>query len=121
MMDGRCGALRSALETSNFQDVMIMSLRGQVMPRRSMVLIVKAIGSGKLGSGPDQNPANPKNLPDGLRQFPTRPCAVALDIAEGVDMVMVKLALPYLDIVQRVVETFRMPTFAFQVSRRIPC
>ncbi|MFO1014158.1 MAG: porphobilinogen synthase [Caulobacteraceae bacterium] len=115
MMDGRCGALRSALETSNFQDVMIMSYAAKYAsafygPYR------EAIGSGKLGSGPDQNPADKKtyqmdsaNSDEALRE-------VALDIAEGADMVMVKPGLPYLDIVQRVVETFRMPTFAFQVS-----
>lgn len=115
MMDGRCGALRSALETSNFQDVMIMSYAAKYAsafygPYR------EAIGSGKLGSGPDQNPTDKKtyqmdsaNSDEALRE-------VALDIAEGADMVMVKPGLPYLDIVQRVVETFRMPTFAFQVS-----
>jgi porphobilinogen synthase len=52
---------------------------------------------------------DPANSDEALRE-------VALDIAEGADMVMVKPGLPYLDIVRRVVETFAMPTFAFQVS-----
>ena len=76
----------------------------------------EAIGSGTLGSGPDENPADkktyqmdPSNTEEALRE-------VALDIAEGADMVMVKPGLPYLDIVQRVVEAFAVPTFAFQVS-----
>ena len=76
----------------------------------------EAIGSGKLGTGSVDNPADkktyqmdPANTDEALRE-------VALDIAEGADMVMVKPGLPYLDIVRRVVEAFAMPTFAFQVS-----
>ena len=115
MMDGRCGALRGALETGGFQDVMIMSYAAKYAsafygPYR------EAIGSGKLGTGSVDNPADKKtyqmdfaNSEEALRE-------VALDIAEGADMVMVKPGLPYLDIVRRVVEAFHMPTFAFQVS-----
>ena len=115
MMDGRVGILRSALEAEGLQDVMIMSYAAKYAsafygPYRD------AIGSGKLGSGPIDNPADkktyqmdPANTDEALRE-------VALDIAEGADMVMVKPGMPYLDIVQRVVETFSMPTFAFQVS-----
>ena len=115
MMDGRVGALRTALESSGHQDVMIMSYAAKFAsafygPYR------EAIGSGKLGSGPESNPADkktyqmdPANSDEALRE-------VALDIAEGADMVMVKPGLPYLDIVQRVVDAFAMPTFAFQVS-----
>ena len=76
----------------------------------------EAIGSGKLGTGSVDNPADKKtyqmdtaNTDEALRE-------VALDIAEGADMVMVKPGMPYLDIVRRVVEAFAMPTFAFQVS-----
>ena len=76
----------------------------------------EAIGSGKLGSGPDENPIDKKtyqmdsaNAAEALRE-------VALDIAEGADMVMVKPDLPYLDIVRQVVDAFAVPTFAFQVS-----
>ena len=115
MMDGRCGALRKALEAANHQDVMIMSYAAKYAsafygPYR------EAIGSGKLGTGSVENPGDKKtyqmdyaNSDEALRE-------VALDIAEGADMVMVKPGMPYLDIVSRVVEAFAMPTFAFQVS-----
>jgi porphobilinogen synthase len=115
MMDGRVGVIRAALEADGFQDTMIMSYAAKYAsafygPYRD------AIGSGKLGSGDIENPGDkktyqqdPANSDEALRE-------VALDIAEGADMVMVKPGMPYLDIVRRVVETFAMPTFAFQVS-----
>jgi len=115
MMDGRCGVLRAALEAEGLQDVMIMSYAAKYAsafygPYRD------AIGSGKLGSGEIDNPADkktyqmdPANHAEALRE-------VALDIAEGADMVMVKPGLPYLDIVRQVVDAFALPTFAFQVS-----
>ncbi len=115
MMDGRVGALRTALEAAGHQDVMIMSYAAKYAsafygPYRD------AIGSGKLGSGQVDNPSDkktyqmdPGNSDEALRE-------VALDIAEGADMVMVKPGMPYLDIVRRVVEAFAVPTFAFQVS-----
>jgi porphobilinogen synthase len=115
MMDGRCGALRQALEAEGLQDVMIMSYAAKYAsafygPYR------EAIGSGKLGSGEVENPADkktyqmdPANQAEAMRE-------VALDIAEGADMVMVKPGLPYLDIVRQVVDAFALPTFAFQVS-----
>ena len=115
MMDGRVGALRQALEAAGLVDTMIMSYAAKYAsafygPYR------EAIGSGKLGSGPVVNPPDkktyqmdPGNSEEALRE-------VALDIAEGADMVMVRPGLPYLDIVRRVVEAFALPTFAFQVS-----
>jgi porphobilinogen synthase len=115
MMDGRCGVLRRELEAAGLTDVMIMSYAAKYAsafygPYRD------AIGSGKLGTGSVENPGDkktyqmdPGNTDEALRE-------VALDIAEGADMVMVKPGMPYLDILQRVVETFSMPTFAFQVS-----
>ena len=112
MMDGRVGILRQALEAEGFQDVMIMSYAAKYAsavygPYRD------AIGSGKLGTlGPADKKTyqqDPANSDEALRE-------VAMDIAEGADMVMVKPGMPYLDIIQRVVETFAMPTFAFQVS-----
>jgi porphobilinogen synthase len=115
MMDGRVGALRTALEAAGHQDVMIMAYAAKYAsafygPYR------EAIGSGKLGTGSIDNPGDkrtyqmdPGNTDESLRE-------VALDIAEGADMVMVKPGMPYLDIVRRVVEAFSMPTFAFQVS-----
>ena len=113
MMDGRCAALRTALEGAGLQDTMIMSYAAKFAsafygPYRD------AIGSGKLGTG--GAPIDKKtyqmdsaNTEEALRE-------VALDIAEGADLVMVKPGMPYLDIVSRVVEAFQMPTFAFQVS-----
>jgi len=113
MMDGRCGALRQALEAEGFADVMIMSYAAKYAsafygPYR------EAIGAGKLGAG--GAPADkktyqmdPANRQEALRE-------VALDIAEGADMVMVKPGLPYLDVIRDVVEAFQMPTFAYQVS-----
>jgi porphobilinogen synthase len=115
MMDGRCGALRQALEAEGLTDTMIMSYAAKYAsafygPYR------EAIGSGKLGTGSVENPGDKKtyqmdnaNSEEALRE-------VALDIAEGADMVMVKPGLPYLDIVRRVVDAFAVPTFAFQVS-----
>jgi porphobilinogen synthase len=115
MMDGRVGAIRSALEAEGLQDVMIMSYAAKYAsafygPYRD------AIGSGKLGTGSVDNPGDKKtyqmdsaNQAEALRE-------VALDIAEGADMVMVKPGMPYLDIVRQVVDAFAMPTYAFQVS-----
>lgn len=115
MMDGRVGAIRAALEAEGLQDVMIMSYAAKYAsafygPYRD------AIGSGKLGSGDIANPGDkktyqmdPANSDEAIRE-------VALDIAEGADMVMVKPGMPYLDIARRLVDAFAMPTFAFQVS-----
>jgi len=115
MMDGRVGALRVALEGAGLHDTLIMAYAAKYAsafygPYR------EAIGSGKLGGGSLDNPGDkktyqmdPANSDEALRE-------VALDIAEGADMVMVKPGMPYLDIVRRVVETFAIPTFAFQVS-----
>ena len=114
MMDGRVGALRSALEREGLTDTMIMSYAAKYAsafygPYR------EAIGSATLGAGGDgpidksTYQMDPANGDEALRE-------VALDIAEGADMVMVKPGLPYLDIVRRVVEAFTVPTFAFQVS-----
>jgi porphobilinogen synthase len=115
MMDGRIGVLRNALEREGLCDTLIMSYAAKYSsafygPYR------EAIGSGKLGTGSVENPADkatyqmdPGNGDESLRE-------VALDLAEGADMVMVKPGLPYLDIARRVVDAFRAPTFAFQVS-----
>jgi porphobilinogen synthase len=115
MMDGRVGALRAALEAAGFQDTLIMSYAAKYAsafygPYR------EAIGSGKLGSGAVDNPADKKTYQMDLGNSDEALREVALDIAEGADMVMVKPGMPYLDIVRRVVEAFAMPTFAFQVS-----
>jgi porphobilinogen synthase len=111
MMDGRIGRLRAALEGANFQDTMIMSYAAKYAsafygPYRD------AIGSAKLSAGQGDKKTyqmDPANTEEAIRE-------VALDIAEGADMVMVKPGLPYLDILRRLVDEFRMPTYAFQVS-----
>ena len=109
MMDGRVGALRCALEGAGHQDTMIMAYAAKYAsafygPYRD------AIGSAKALTGDKKTyQMDPANTDEALRE-------VALDIAEGADMVMVKPGMPYLDIVRRVVEAFAMPTFAFQVS-----
>ncbi len=111
MMDGRIGKLRAALEGASFQDTMIMSYAAKYAsafygPYRD------AIGSAKLSAGQGDKKTyqmDPANTEEAIRE-------VALDIAEGADMVMVKPGMPYLDILRRLVDEFRMPTYAFQVS-----
>jgi porphobilinogen synthase len=110
MMDGRVGAVRRALDEAGFDRVRIMSYAAKYAscffaPFRD------AIGSASsLGSADKRTyQMDPANGDEALRE-------VALDIAEGADMVMVKPGLPYLDVVRRVKEAFRMPTFAYQVS-----
>ncbi len=109
MMDGRVGAIRKALDAANFIDVSIMSYAAKYAsafygPFRD------AVGSSKTLTGDKRTyQMDFGNSDEALRE-------VALDIGEGADMIMIKPGLPYLDIVQRVKETFAMPTFAYQVS-----
>jgi porphobilinogen synthase len=109
MMDGRVGAIRTALDAANFTDVSIMAYAAKYAsafygPFRD------AVGSSKTLTGDKRTyQMDPANTNEALRE-------VELDIAEGADMVMVKPGMPYLDILQRVSETFGMPTFAYQVS-----
>ncbi len=110
MMDGRVGSIRQALDEVGLERVLIMAYAAKYAsafygPFRD------AVGSAaNLGGGDKRTyQMDPANGNEALRE-------VALDIAEGADMVMVKPGLPYLDIVQRVKETFGVPTFAYQVS-----
>jgi porphobilinogen synthase len=109
MMDGRVGAIREALEKNGFTNTLIMAYAAKYAsafygPFRD------AVGSAKALVGDKRTyQMYPANGDEALRE-------VALDIAEGADMVMVKPGMPYLDIVQRVKDTFHMPTFAYQVS-----
>ncbi|HEX7385233.1 MAG TPA: porphobilinogen synthase [Burkholderiaceae bacterium] len=110
MMDGRVGAIRGALEAAGHVHTRIMAYSAKYAsafygPFRD------AVGSrASLGRGDKKvYQMDPANGDEALRE-------VALDIAEGADMVMVKPGMPYLDIVQRVKEAFRMPTFVYQVS-----
>lgn len=109
MMDGRIGAIRAALEDAGHTNTMILSYAAKYAsgfygPYRD------AIGSATALIGDKKTyQQNPANTEEALRE-------VAMDLAEGADMVMVKPGLPYLDIVQRVSSTFGVPTMAFQVS-----
>ena len=110
MMDGRIGAIREALEAKRLIHTRIMAYSAKYAsafygPFRD------AVGSaGNLGkSNKKVYQMDPGNSDEALRE-------VALDIAEGADMVMVKPGMPYLDIVRRVKDEFRVPTFAYQVS-----
>ncbi|MEW4568274.1 porphobilinogen synthase [Tautonia sp. JC769] len=110
MMDGRVGAIRRALDAAGFERVQILAYAAKYAssfygPFRD------AVGSaGNLGSGDKKTyQMDPANGDEALRE-------VALDIAEGADMVMVKPGMPYLDIVHRVKEAFGLPTYAYQVS-----
>jgi porphobilinogen synthase len=109
MMDGRVGAIRSALDEAGLIQTRIMSYAAKYAsafygPFRD------AVGSGGALKGDKKTyQMDPANSDEALRE-------VALDIAEGADMVMVKPGLPYLDIVRRVKDRFGVPTFAYQVS-----
>jgi porphobilinogen synthase len=110
MMDGRIGAIRKALEAGGHPLVRIMAYSAKFAsafygPFR------EAVGSATQLGQADKKvyQMDPGNSDEALRE-------VALDIAEGADMVMVKPGMPYLDIVRRVKDEFRVPTFAYQVS-----
>jgi porphobilinogen synthase len=110
MMDGRIGAIRQALEAKKLIHTRIMAYSAKYAsafygPFRD------AVGSaGNLGKADKKvYQMDPGNSDEALRE-------VAMDIAEGADMVMVKPGMPYLDILRRVKDTFSVPTFAYQVS-----
>jgi porphobilinogen synthase len=110
MMDGRVGAIRRSLDEAGYQQVQIMAYAAKYAsafygPFRD------AVGSaGNLGSGDKRTyQMDPANGDEALRE-------VALDLAEGADLVIVKPGMPYLDIVRRIKDTFAAPTFVYQVS-----
>ena len=110
MMDGRVGAIRTALEAHDHVNTLILAYAAKYAscfygPFRD------AVGSTQNLGGGDKSTYQmaPGNSDEALRE-------VALDLDEGADIVMVKPALPYLDIIRRVRETFGVPTFAYQVS-----
>ena len=109
MMDGRIGVIRAALESGGHVDTQIMAYSAKYAsgfygPFRD------AVGSsGTLRGDKKTYQMDPGNSDEALRE-------VALDLAEGADMVMVKPGMPYLDIVSRVKREFGVPTFAYQVS-----
>jgi porphobilinogen synthase len=109
MMDGRIGAIRQALEAEGHRDTQILAYAAKYAsafydPFR------EAVGSSAMLKGDKRTyQMDPANTDEALRE-------VALDLAEGADMVMVKPGMPYLDILRRVHDTFGVPTFAYQVS-----
>jgi len=109
MMDGRIGAIRAALDAEGLIHTRLMSYAAKYAsafygPFRD------AVGSGGSLKGDKKTyQMDPANSDEALRE-------VALDIAEGADMVMVKPGMPYLDIIRRVHDRFGVPTFAYQVS-----
>jgi porphobilinogen synthase len=110
MMDGRIGAIRSALESRGDIHTRIMAYSAKYAsafygPFRDAVGSAASLGK----SNKKVYQMDPGNSDEALRE-------VAIDIAEGADMVMVKPGMPYLDIVRRVKDEFHVPTFAYQVS-----
>jgi len=110
MMDGRIGAIRNALESQHHIHTRIMAYSAKYAsafygPFRDAVGSANSLGKGDKST----YQMDPANSNEALRE-------VALDIAEGADMVMVKPGMPYLDIVRRVKDEFQIPTFAYQVS-----
>ena len=110
MMDGRIGAIRTALEANGHINTLILAYAAKYAssfygPFRD------AVGSASNLAGGDKSTFQmaPANTDEALRE-------VGLDLAEGADLVMVKPAMPYLDIVRRVKDEFAVPTFAYQVS-----
>ncbi len=109
MMDGRVGAIRAALDAQNLINTRIMSYAAKYAsafygPFRD------ALGSAKSLQGDKKTyQMDPANSDEAMRE-------VEADLREGADMVMVKPGMPYLDIVRRVSDTFKVPTFVYQVS-----
>ncbi len=110
MMDGRIGAIRGELESEGFHNTLILAYAAKYAscfygPFRD------AVGSSENLAGGDKKnyQMDPSNSDEALRE-------VGLDIAEGADLIMVKPAMPYLDIIRRVRDEFGVPTFAYQVS-----
>lgn len=110
MMDGRVGAIRQSLDECGHAETVILAYAAKYAsafygPFR------EAVGSSAALGAADKKTyqMDPANGEEAVRE-------VGMDLAEGADMVMVKPALPYLDIVRRVSETFRVPTLAYHVS-----
>jgi porphobilinogen synthase len=110
MMDGRVGAIREALDDKGFIHTRILSYAAKYAsgfygPFRDAVGSSKTLGGGNKYT----YQMDPANSDEALRE-------VAIDLEEGADMVMVKPGMPYLDILRRVKDAFRVPTYVYQVS-----
>jgi porphobilinogen synthase len=110
MMDGRIGAIRKALDAEALESVSLLAYSAKYAsgfygPFRDAVGSAQSLGTADKRT----YQMDPANTAEALRE-------VALDVAEGADMVMVKPGMPYLDVVRRVKDAFGLPTFAYQVS-----
>ena len=110
MMDGRIGLIRDSLEKQNFKDTILLSYAAKYNskfygPFRNAVNSASNLGNSSKSS----YQMNISNKNEALHE-------VALDINEGADLVMVKPAMPYLDVIQLIKKEFKVPTFAYQVS-----
>ena len=110
MMDGRIGLIRDSLEKQNFKDTILLSYAAKYNskfygPFRDAVNSASNLGNSSKSS----YQMNISNKNEALHE-------VALDINEGADIVMVKPAMPYLDVIQLIKKEFKVPTFAYQVS-----
>ena len=113
MMDGRVLAMREGLEENGFTDVGILSYAAKYA----------SAFYGPFRSALDSAPVDNQDIPADKKTYQMDPAnsdealrEVAMDLDEGADMVMVKPGMPYLDIVRRVKDTFKVPTYAYQVS-----
>jgi porphobilinogen synthase len=110
MMDGRIGAIRQVLEQEKLVNTRIMSYSAKYASRYYGPFRDAVGSSANLGRADKSTyQMDPANGDEALHE-------VALDIAEGADMVMIKPGMPYLDVVRRVKEELKVPTFAYQVS-----
>ena len=110
MMDGRIGAIRHALETENHVNIKILAYSAKYAsayygPFRDAVGSAANLGKGNKKA----YQMDPANSDEALHE-------IALDLQEGADMVMIKPGMPYLDILQKAKESFKVPTFVYQVS-----
>lgn len=110
MMDGRVGAIRETLEKHGFSDVLILSYSAKYASN------LYAPFRDAVGSAAQLGTADKKTYQMDYRNAGEAMREIALDISEGADMVMVKPALSYLDIIARATESFQVPVFAYQVS-----
>ena len=110
MMDGRIGKIREVLEKNNFKDIILLSYAAKYNssfygPFRDAVNSASNLGKSSKSS----YQMSYKNINEALHE-------VEMDINEGADIVMIKPAMPYLDIITRIKQNFKIPTFAYQVS-----
>ena len=110
MMDGRIGSIRKALEDNDFKDTVLLSYAAKYNSKFYGPFRDAVGSSSNLGkSSKSSYQMSSKNKEEALHE-------VAMDINEGADIVMVKPAMPYLDIIHAIKENFKIPTFAYQVS-----